>query len=268
MVWGDLAEHCFFMLIGGLIAGGFAAGLVFYKRFKKQLKKQNYQLNTIEELYKEVQRASGTIDANVLASIESLARALEARDAYTRGHSDRVNKFSMAIGRIMGLSKHELEILHDASLLHDIGKIGVPDRILLKPTRLTEEEYDIMKSHAQMGADILSSMSFLREHVPLIRWHHERQDGKGYPDGLRGSEIPIGARIIQVADTWDAMTSNRPYRRALSNEVAASELIKYSGTQFDADVVDAFISWLLDKGMLKPKFQPSLLPNLQPQPTA
>lgn len=239
----------FGVLVGGLTVGlGFAS---FYsRRLKKQIKKQSYQFNTIEQLYNEVQRASRAVDRNVLATIETLVRALEARDTYTRGHSDRVNKYSVGIGQTMGLSKHDLEVLSDAALLHDIGKIGVYDRILLKPSHLSPEEFDLMKSHPTLAAEILRSLPFLEEHIPLIQHHHERQDGSGYPLGLKGDEIPLGARIIQVADTWDAMTSDRPYRRRLSNEISANELKKASNTQLDRMVVEAFLSWMKETGRI------------------
>ncbi|MDB5037647.1 MAG: hypothetical protein JWQ35_1175 [Bacteriovoracaceae bacterium] len=221
-------------------------GSLYYRRVQKQTKKQNYQLNTIEQLYNEVQIASSTIDRNVIESIGALVQALEARDSYTKGHSDRVNKYSMAIGKYLGLPQRELDILHDASLLHDIGKIGVYDRILLKPSGLTKEEFELMQSHPDLAATILSSLTFLKEHIPLIQHHHERQDGSGYPLGLKGDQIPLGARIIQVADTWDAMTSDRPYRRRMSTEIAIKELQKSSGTQLDGQCVEAFVSWIVD----------------------
>ena len=231
------------VLAGALISGA-VIGIVYYLKLQKQIKKQSYQFQTIEQLYNEVRRASRTIDRNVIGSIESLVHALEARDSYTRGHSDRVNKYSMAIGRVLGLSQYDLDILDDASLLHDIGKIGVYDRILLKPAGLTDDEFALMKSHPELASTILSSLPFLQEHIPLIAHHHERQDGSGYPHGLKGDQIPLGARIIQVADTWDAMTSDRPYRRRMSTAAAVTELKKSSGTQLDKNCTDAFIEWL------------------------
>lgn len=242
-------EHVFIGLIGGATAAGVTLAAIYYRKLQKQIKKQGYQLNTIEQLYNEVQRASHTIDSNVIESIQALVRALEARDAYTKGHSERVNKYSIGIGKKLGLSQQDLQILHDASLLHDIGKIGVYDRILLKPAGLTEEEFKLMQSHPNLAVEILSSLSFLGEHLPLIQHHHERQDGSGYPLGLKGDEIPLGARIIQVADTWDAMTSDRPYRRRLSIEIATKELLKNAGTQLDKQCVDAFLSWRHELGM-------------------
>ncbi len=243
-------EYLIAGLIGGGVVGGILASRHYFKKLQKQLKKQSYQLATIEELYNEVQNASRTVDRNVLGTIEALVRALEARDTYTKGHSDRVNRYSMAIGEILGMSSYDLNILHDASLLHDIGKIGIYDRILLKPQGLSDEEFKLMQSHPVLGANILSSLGFLKEHLPLIQHHHERQDGSGYPHGLRGDEIPMGARIIQVADSWDAMTSDRPYRRRLSTEIALNELRKNSGTQLDKNCVDAFLQWLTQRGKI------------------
>ena len=248
----DVHTFCLFLGIsGGAFLGGLLVSYFFLKRYKKQLKKQSYQLNTIEELYNEVQRASHTIDRNVLSTIEAFVHALEAKDAYTRGHSDRVNRYSVVIGKKLGLSTEELDVLNHASLLHDIGKIGVYDRILLKPARLTDEEFALMQSHPVLGAEILESLPFLKEHIPLIKYHHERQDGSGYPLGLKGDKIPLGARIIQVADTWDAMTSDRPYRRRMSTLEAAKELVKSSGTQLDKNCVNAFIEWLIETKRLK-----------------
>jgi len=237
-------EHTIFGLITGSFATALGVGRFYYGKLQKQIKKQSYQLSTIEQLYNEVQRASRTIDRNIMDSIQTLVQALEARDTYTRGHSDRVNKYSMIIGQTLGLSDHDLLILDDASRLHDIGKIGVYDKILLKPKNLTEEEYALMKAHPDLAKQILSSLPCLEEHIPLILNHHERQDGSGYPRGLKGDEIPLGARIIQVADTWDAMTSDRPYRRRLSTAVAVAELRKSSGTQLDKNCVNAFLDWL------------------------
>jgi HD-GYP domain-containing protein (c-di-GMP phosphodiesterase class II) len=236
------------MLILGVLSGGMISGASVWSLHRRRLlkfqKKQKYHVETIEHLYNEVQKASSAVDRNVVHTIEALVRALEARDSYTRGHSDRVNVYSMAIGRRLSLGAKDLEILHDASLLHDIGKIGVYDRILLKPQQLTDEEMQLMKSHPELSGEILGSLSFLKEHIPLIVHHHERQDGSGYPLGLKGDEIPLGARIIQVADSWDAMTSDRPYRRRLSTATAVAELRKHSGTQLDRNCVDAFLDWL------------------------
>lgn len=231
------------LLSGGVLSGG-VISQIYMKKLKKELRKQNYQLETIEELYKEVQRSSSRIDRNYLESIEAFVRALEARDMYTRGHSDRVHRFSLAIADELKLDENEKADIHHGSLLHDIGKIGVYDRILLKPQSLSDEEFEIMKSHPEFGAEILKNVSALQGIIPIILHHHERQDGSGYPLGLKGDEIPLGARIVQVADSWDAMTSDRPYRRRLAFDVAIKRLEEAKSTQLDENCVGAFVKWL------------------------
>ncbi len=172
---------------------------------------------------------------------QALAETIEKRDPYTGGHTKRVMNYSIAIGKAMGLSKKEIENLRLAAILHDVGKIGVRDNILLKEDRLDPEELEKMNMHPQYGADILNHVKKLRDIIPGVRGHHERIDGKGYPDNLRDGDIPSIARIIAVADTFDAMTTDRPYRKAMSSETALEELRKNSGIQFDKDVVEAFI---------------------------
>lgn len=242
-------------LIGGGIVSGGLASRHYYRKLQKQLKKQGYQLNTIEELYNEVQRASQQIDRNYLETIEALVRALEARDMYTRGHSDRVHQYSMAIAERLELSEEEQEDIFHGSLLHDIGKIGVYDRVLLKPQALNPEEFAIMKSHPQFGAEILKNVSSMKRIIPIILHHHEHQDGSGYPLGLKAEEIPFGARIVQVADTWDAMTSDRPYRRRLGFDVSLQRLKEAAGSQLDRRCVAAFIDWLQENRPLNKSMQ-------------
>jgi putative nucleotidyltransferase with HDIG domain len=174
-------------------------------------------------------------------SIKALAEALEVKDAYTRGHGDRLIRYAMAVAEKLGLSPLERESVRYAAILHDIGKIGVREEILNKPTRLTPEEYEEMKTHPAKGAEIVKQIKYLSKVVPLIYHHQERYDGKGYPLGLSGEQIPIGARIVAVLDAFDAMTSNRVYRRAPGYERAIQELKKYAGTQFDPKVVEAFL---------------------------
>ncbi len=172
---------------------------------------------------------------------EVMADTIELRDPYTGGHTKRVRRHCLVIGRYMGLSKGELENLHLAAILHDIGKIGIKDDILLKDGKLEEAEFIKMRMHSLYGAELLKNIEQLRDVIPCIRAHHERYDGTGYPDGLKNDEIPLIARIITVADTFDAMTSERPYRRRLSKEAALAELKRFAGIQFDPEVIEAFL---------------------------
>lgn len=182
--------------------------------------------------------------------IKSLAEAIEEKDFYTRGHSERVMKYAIKIAEKMNLPANEIEKIQYAGILHDVGKIGIPENILRKKGMLTDEEYQKIKEHPAKGAKILMHMPSLKDIVSIVKYHHERPDGKGYPEGLKGEEIPIGARILSVADTFDAMTSNRPYRKGLSIEVVKEELLKYSGAQFDANVSEVVID-MLDSGELE-----------------
>lgn len=172
---------------------------------------------------------------------EALAQSIEKRDPYTGGHTKRVLAFSLAIAKYMNLSSDETENLKIAAILHDIGKIGVEDKILRKKEVLTKNEYMEMKKHPIVGTEIVGHINQLKDVIPGMRYHHERPDGKGYPEGLKGNHIPLIARIISVADTYDAMTTKRPYHNALSEDKAIEELKRCAGLQFDKDVVDAFI---------------------------
>lgn len=174
-------------------------------------------------------------------TIQSLALALETKDAYTHGHSANVTRLCGAMARRMGLDDAFCATLHQAGVLHDIGKIGISSAILNKPGRLNPEEYEIIKSHPRMGRRILEPIKFLGDVVPLVYHHHERWDGGGYPEGLAGDEIPLGSRVMLVADTYDAMTSNRSYRTGVSHEDAVNELRRCAGTQFDPQCVEAFL---------------------------
>lgn len=172
---------------------------------------------------------------------ESLADAIEKRDPYTGGHTRRVTQYSLALAKYLSLRPEELRLLKMASVLHDIGKIGIDDQVLRKPTSLEPHEFDLIRKHPKMGAEIIGHIKQLKEIIPGVKYHHEYMNGKGYPEGLIGEGIPMIARIIAVADTYDAMTTDRPYRKALSKEIAISELKKGSGTQFDWKVVEAFL---------------------------
>lgn len=179
--------------------------------------------------------------------IESIVEILETKDSYTRGHSNRVAHISMAIAREMGLDTKDIELSHFAGHLHDIGKIGIPDSILMKTDKLTTEEYEIIKNHSEYGYKILEKVSSLKEMAIIIRHHHERWDGKGYPSGISGEEIPVISRIISVADAFDAMTSNRSYRKPMEYEEALSQLEKGKWTQFDGEIVEIFLKKVIEK---------------------
>jgi putative nucleotidyltransferase with HDIG domain/PAS domain S-box-containing protein len=176
--------------------------------------------------------------------IHSFVSAIDAKSPWTKGHSERVTNYAIAIAKEIGLKEKDIETLHTAALLHDIGKIGTYDVILDKPGRLTHEEFELVKTHPAKGEEILKPITQLKKILPIIRHHHERIDGKGYPDGLKGEEIPLCARILYVADSFDAMTADRPYRPAPGLEYAISELKKYSGVQFDPKVVETFLKVL------------------------
>jgi HD-GYP domain-containing protein (c-di-GMP phosphodiesterase class II) len=177
-----------------------------------------------------------------IQTVTALARTVEIRDRYTTNHSQRVTDYSLLIGRALDLPQSELNIIRIGTPLHDIGKIGIPDYILRKQGQLTEEELKIMRTHPEKGAGILEPIAALRPMLPIVRNHHERWDGTGYPDQLGGVQIPRVARIVSVADAFDAMTSNRPYRKAMSTEVAFTALAREMGMQFDADCVHAFLA--------------------------
>lgn len=175
-------------------------------------------------------------------TIEGLALTIEEKDVYTRGHSDEVTRLCVATARAMGTRNDFHATISQAGKLHDIGKIGIRWDLLNKPARLTAKEYEIIKTHAQKGARILEPIKFLQDVVPIVYSHHERWDGSGYPEGLAGEQIPLGSRVMAVADTYDAMTSDRAYRSRLPHEVAVAELVRHAGAQFDPRCVEAFLS--------------------------
>ncbi len=175
-------------------------------------------------------------------TVYTLAETIEKRDPYTGNHTKRVMEYSLAIGKTLGLPEDDMARLQLGAVLHDIGKIGVRDSVLLKESSLTDEEFEQIKMHPAFGEEIISRISQLKSAIPGVRHHHEKFNGRGYPDGLAGDKIDITARIIAVADSFDAMTSNRPYREGLSLDAAFEELRKYSGSQFDPEIVDAFFA--------------------------
>ena len=194
---------------------------------------------TFNSMMDTVLAAEAETQSAYLGAIRALALALDARDPYTAGHSERVSAIAVGIGRQLRLDDEQLEVLRLGALLHDIGKIGIADEVLRKPGGLTTAEFELVKHHPAVGARILRSVPFLARHIPIVELHHERPDGKGYPHGLAGEEIPLLARIAHVADAFDAMTSARAYRPARSSGEALSELWRCAGAQFDAEVVQA-----------------------------
>lgn len=205
------------------------------------------------------------IEEAYLNTIDALANAVEARDVYTKGHTERVWYLAQTLARKLGWDEDRLAQVKMGSILHDIGKIGVPDRVLNKPFRLTAEEFEIMKKHPEMGVKILEGISFLEPALPYVLYHHERYDGQGYPTGLSGEEVPLQGRLMAVVDTFDAITSDRPYRKSLGYEKAIQELRDCSGTQFDPEIarvlIDAWEDGSIDRERLEIK---SRQPELEP----
>ncbi len=212
----------------------------YLKHTQRSAQQLRAAAETIQTQNVSLEHANKLLKERSTAAMESLSATVDARDAYTAGHSRRVQELALAIGRELDLSHAELELLGHAALFHDIGKLGMPDSILLKPSSLTEEEWTIMASHAVEGASIINRLGFLSDAVPAIRHHHERFDGGGYPDGLAGDDIPLGARIIHVADAFDSMLTTRVYRPARPAREALAELRRNAGTQFCPRCVGAF----------------------------
>ena len=183
-----------------------------------------------------------------LDTLSALTNAIDAKDSYTRGHSDRVTELSVRLAKEAKVESNDLEKIRLGGMLHDIGKIGIPESILNKPGRLDDHEFAVIKSHPVLGVSILGSVEFLQNVVPIIKHHHERYDGKGYPDKLKGNDIPYLARIVSIADTYDAMTTNRPYRKALTIEESLREIERCKGTQFDPELTDLFVQMIRRDG--------------------
>lgn len=202
------------------------------------------QMQEIKEINAKLKSTYEELEKAYLESIETLRYTVEAKDTYTRGHSDRVSEYSYLIGKYLNLPEEDLKRLKLGGLFHDIGKIGVPDSILLKTERLTDDEYSEIKNHPAIGAHILSNATMFQDIIPIVKHHHERYDGKGYPGKLQGENIPYLARITAIADTYDAMTSKRAYRDPLSIDIVKAEFEKNSGTQFDPKLVPVFLDIL------------------------
>lgn len=202
------------------------------------------QMNLIKQINNELKDANRKLEQAYMESIETLRYTVEAKDPYTRGHSDRVSAYSVLIGKQLGLSDDDLKILQIGGLFHDIGKIGVPDSILLKTSKLTDDEYSEIKNHPSIGAHILSNATIFKDIIPIVKHHHEKYDGNGYPSKLKGEDIPLFARIAAIADTFDAMTSKRTYRDSLGLDVVKAEIERCKGTQFDPHLADIFLDIL------------------------
>lgn len=196
----------------------------------------------IEALVRKLKQALRQNQELFLETIRTLAAAIDAKDPYTRGHSERVSSYSMAISRHLGLNQEEVFRVHIAAILHDVGKLGIRESILNKPGGLSDDEFEIMRQHPAIGAQIMSPIRMLKDIIPGIRNHHETWDGSGYPDNLTGEEIPMVARIIGVADTFDAMTTTRPYQQAMTLDYVLQKMRSMSGSRFDPVVVEAFIA--------------------------
>jgi diguanylate cyclase (GGDEF)-like protein/putative nucleotidyltransferase with HDIG domain len=266
-----LPSYLVYGFVGGVIAIGYhSAGLyalavfvvplllmrktqaAYLAHTQRSAQKLRQAAETIQTQNISLEQANRLLKERSTAAMESLSATVDARDSYTAGHSRRVQQLALALGRQLGLSQAELDLLGHAALFHDIGKLAIPDAILLKPASLTHDEWGLMQRHAEEGARIIGRLGFLGDAVPAIRHHHERFDGTGYPDQLQGEEIPLGARIIHVADALDSMLTTRIYRAARPYEEALSELRRATGTQFCPRVVDALERLLRHESVREP----------------
>ncbi len=211
----------------------------------------NLMTDQIQHFIQDLQRSATENRELFLGTVKALAAAIDGKDPYTRGHSERVSRVSMAIAQRLGLSDEECEKIRVSALLHDVGKIGIDDKVLKKPAALTDEEYEVMKQHPQKGYKILSQIPGIKEFLPGMYMHHEMVDGRGYPQGLKGDEIPLMGLIVSVADTFDAMTTDRPYQRAMKFEDAVERIQSFVGTRYDARVVAAFTE-ACNEGQIRP----------------
>jgi ribonuclease P protein subunit RPR2 len=214
------------------------------ERVEREAASRQHQLERyaadLREVFKRERAAAQELRLSYMATVRALSNAVEARDAYTGKHAERVAAYGVELARATGLDVTSNQQVEFGFLLHDVGKVAVPDAILFKADRLTDEEYALVTQHPVIGAEILSDVSFLGEAKLIVRHHHERWDGTGYPDGLHGDDIPLAARVFAVADTLDALTSDRPYRAAVGWSEAREVIRANSGTQFDPSVVHAY----------------------------
>jgi putative nucleotidyltransferase with HDIG domain len=233
-----------------------------------KMENRNYQLNLeslVEARTDQLQAAMGNLERSYDITLAALGDALDLKDAETEGHSKRVTAFTIAIARAMGVPREQILVIARGAFLHDIGKMAIPDAILLKPAKLTEEEKRIMQEHAYRGYQMLKKIPFLAEAAEIVYSHQERFDGTGYPRGLKGEEIPLGSRIFAVADTLDAITSDRPYRPAQSLQAAREEIERWGGRQFDPEVVKVFLE-MPDKIWEDLRREITLYPPYPPNP--
>jgi HD-GYP domain-containing protein (c-di-GMP phosphodiesterase class II) len=211
----------------------------------------NQMTDQVERYISDLQRSANENRELFIGTVKALAAAIDGKDPYTRGHSERVSRFSLAIAQGLGLPADEIEKIRISALLHDVGKIGIDDNVLKKPSALTDEEFEIMKTHPQKGFKIMSQVPAMREFLPGMYMHHEMIDGKGYPQGLKGDEIPVMARIVSVADAFDAMTTERPYQSAMKFDDALRRIKSLTGSRYAPDVVAAFIA-ACESGQIRP----------------
>jgi HD-GYP domain-containing protein (c-di-GMP phosphodiesterase class II) len=234
----DLAEAA-----GRIANGNFAQRIQVRSRTELGELGTSFNLMT-DQLEQYIEDLRGAAEENrqlFVGTVKALAAAIDGKDRYTRGHSERVARFSIAIAEHLGLPDNEIEALRISALLHDVGKIGIDDKVLKKPAKLTNEEFEIMKTHPQKGFKIMSNIPAMKEFLPGMYMHHEMINGEGYPQGLRGDEIPMQARIVSVADTFDAMTTDRPYQKAMELDAALALIKTFVGTRYDGRVVDALV---------------------------
>jgi HD-GYP domain-containing protein (c-di-GMP phosphodiesterase class II) len=244
----DLAEAA-----GRIASGNFSQRIEVRSRTElgELVTSFNSMTDQLEHYIEDLRRAAAENRELFLGTVKALAAAIDGKDPYTRGHSERVARFSLAIAERLGLSDEEYEKLRVSALLHDVGKISIDDNILKKPAPLTNEEYEIMKGHPQKGFKIMSQIPAMRDFLPGMYMHHEMINGQGYPQGLKGEDIPMQARIVSVADTFDAMTTDRPYQKAMSLDEALTRIKTFVGTRYDEQVVNALVE-ACEQGQIAP----------------
>lgn len=241
----ETESKCFQMGAHDFITKPFEPGIML-NRIRRAIELDGYR----KDLQRRLEEKTREVELVTIQAITTVANTIDAKDDYTKGHSIRVAYYSEALARKIGWSEDEVQNIHYIALLHDIGKIGVPDSVLNKPFKLTNVEFELIKNHTVMGAEILKDIKMFPNVSVGAKYHHERYDGKGYPSGLKGDEIPVVARIIGIVDSYDAMTSNRVYRKRLQDEMVRQELVRGKGSQFDPYLVDQFME-LLEEGNLQ-----------------